>query len=103
MIEIYEMDGLSISVTVTESDGSAFDLTGYDLEVACQLNSNTPVPGTINVTSLAGGTLTVSFAAGSFLGSTGRHTLHLRAASGSNAQTILDQRFMVKRSAIAAE
>jgi len=102
VIEIHETDSLSINVTVTESDGSAFDLTGCTNEAVCQMRSRDPIAASVSVTNAAGGLLTASIPAGAFSGLPGKYSLQLRVTSGADLQTVLEEYFTVKESAPSA-
>lgn len=98
-VTVRAFDSVTISGTAYDTDGSAFDLTGYDLYVSVNADGGSTQSVTknsvddaseVSVTVAASGTYSVTLTAadtGTTLGA-GRHTLQTRAVSGSTKYTV---------------
>lgn len=97
---IYGKDSLNILVTVTDEEtGLPLNLAGCTYEVAAKAGVEI-IAGVATTHDQSGGKVAVSFAAESFLGKEGTHTLHLRLAKSGEVQTVAVLDFNVSASIV---
>lgn len=96
-LTIHSRDSLAFGVPLTREDtGQPLDLTGAVLTALAAVPGGAPVPGLASAPNPASGVVNVQFAAASF--AVGVWTVQLVVALGSEVQTVLSERLIVKPS-----
>lgn len=105
MLRIYQSEHRTLSITVTDAEGEAFDLTGFDVDfraVAGETVIEKSDADGITVTDAAAGELEVELLAED-LATVGRYTAELRLSSDDTTVTVLQVPMVVQLSNFGGE
>jgi len=100
-LEVYRGDSATVSITITDSDGDAFNLTSYTLRLTVKVNARDtndnaiigPISGSI--TDAASGTATFPLTTSNTDVESGSYTYDVEIVSGASTYTVVKSSFKI--------
>lgn len=97
-MNIYRGDSATLYLTVTDSDGEAFDLTGYTIKFTATgrvtISKTSAVGGGIEITNAAGGLATITLLT-TDTATVGEYSYDVEISKDANVYTVILSKFWI--------